>query len=59
MSKGFNPTIRDERLDLAYDNAEVLSRIASEIKYDRSIGMTLTLIRINPSVNAHVITAGP
>lgn len=59
MSTGLNPTIRDEGLDLAYDNVEELSRIASEIKYDRSIGMTLTLMRINPSLKADVITAGP
>jgi hypothetical protein len=59
MCKGFNPTIKDERLDLTYDNVEVLNMIASEIKYDRSIGMNLTLIRIDPSANADVITAGP
>ena len=33
-------------LNLAFDNASVLNKIATEIKFDRSIGMNLTLIRI-------------
>ena len=46
MGKEFNPTIEDKSLDLKFDNVYVLNRIASEIKYDRSIGMNLTLIRV-------------
>ena len=46
MGKDFNPTIEDESLNLEFDNVYVLNRIASEIKYDHSIGMNLTLIRI-------------
>jgi hypothetical protein len=46
MGVGFNPTVEDETLELEYDNACVLQKIASEMKYDRSIGMNSTLIRI-------------
>ena len=46
MGVGFNPTVEDESLKLEFDNIYVLQKIASEIKYDRSIGMNSTLIRI-------------
>ena len=46
MGVGFNPTVEDESLNLEYDNTYVLQKIASEMKYDRSIGMNSTLIRI-------------
>lgn len=46
MSEGFNPTIKEEGADIKFDNAQILNKIASEIKYDRSIGMNSTLIRI-------------
>ena len=46
MGVGFNPVVEDENLRLEYDNTYVLQKIASEMKYDRSIGMNSTLIRI-------------
>ena len=46
MSKGFNPTIKEKQAELEFDNVEILNRIAYEIKYDRSIGMNSTMIKI-------------
>ena len=46
MSPGFNPTVEDEGLALSFDNAYVLKKIAKEIKFDCSLGMNLTQIRI-------------
>lgn len=46
MGVGFNPVLEDRELGIEFDNVEVLNRIASEIKYDRSIGMNATMIRL-------------
>ena len=46
MGVGFNPALEDRRLGIEFDNVEVLNKIASEIKYDRSIGMNSTMIRL-------------
>ena len=51
MGVGFNPTVEDETLKLKYDNTYVLQKIASEMKYDRSIGMNSTLIRIAGNIS--------
>ena len=47
MGTGFNPTVRDPQLDYQFDNAEVLSRIASNIEFDRSLGMNATRIHLS------------
>jgi hypothetical protein len=47
MGTGFNPTVRDPQLDYEFDNAAVLNRIASNIEFDRSLGMNATRIRPN------------
>ena len=46
MSSGFNPTVEDEALEISFDNASVLKKIAKDIKFDCSLGMNLTQIRI-------------
>ena len=46
MSAGFNPTVEDNELELSFNNAAVLKKIARDIKFDCSIGMNLTQIRI-------------
>ena len=46
MSAGFNPTVEDNELELSFNNAAVLKKIAGDIKFDCSIGMNLTQIRI-------------
>lgn len=43
---GFNPLLEDRELGIEFDNVEILNRIATEIKYDRSIGMNSTMIRL-------------
>ena len=47
MGAGFNPTVRDPALDYEFDNAAVLSRIASGIEFDRSLGMNATRIHLS------------
>ena len=46
MGIGFNPLVHDAELAYAFDNAAVLQKIASEIKYDLSLGMNATTIRL-------------
>jgi len=46
MGIGFNPLVHDERLAYDFDNARVLQSIASEIRYDLSLGMNDTMIRL-------------
>ncbi|MDO5139826.1 MAG: hypothetical protein Q4D71_15390, partial [Oscillospiraceae bacterium] len=46
MGTGFNPLVEDRQLDVAFDNVEVLNKIASEIQFDRSLGMNATMIRL-------------
>ena len=50
MGVGFNPLVRDDGLAYAFDNAMVLQKIASEIKYDLSLGMNATTIRLEKHV---------
>ena len=47
MGTGFNPTVRDPQLDYEFDNAAVLNRIASNIEFDRSLGMNATRIHLS------------
>ncbi|MBQ9209110.1 MAG: polysaccharide biosynthesis C-terminal domain-containing protein [Oscillospiraceae bacterium] len=47
MGVGFDPTVRDEALEYDFDNAMMLQSIASEIKYDLSLGMNDTVIRLS------------
>ena len=47
MGVGFNPLICDEKLEYTFDNAEVLQKISSKIKYDLVLGMNSTLIQLN------------
>ncbi|MBR5090631.1 MAG: hypothetical protein IK093_14465, partial [Ruminiclostridium sp.] len=47
MGEEFNPTVYDKSLEYSFDNIEVLNKIAQEIRYDRSLGMNSTLIRIS------------
>lgn len=47
MGTGFNPTVRDPELDYEFDNAAVLGKIASNIEFDRSLGMNATRIHLN------------
>ena len=44
---GFNPLVRDEHLAYEFDNVSVLQRIAAEIRYDLSLGMNDTMIRLS------------
>ena len=46
MGTGFNPLVRDESLTCDFDNVTVLQSIASEIRYDLSLGMNDTMIRL-------------
>ena len=43
---GFNPAKEDRELGIAFDNVAVLNKIASEIRFDRSLGMNATMIRL-------------
>ena len=52
MGVGFNPLVHDDKLDYAFDNAAVLQKIASEIKYDLSLGMNATTIRLKKDAAA-------
>ena len=47
MGTGFNPLVRDESLTCDFDNVTVLQSIASEIRYDLSLGMNDTMIRLS------------
>ncbi len=47
MGVGFNPLVHNSDSDHAFDNAEVLQKIASEIKFDLSLGMNVTTICID------------
>ena len=47
MGVGFNPLVRDERLSYEFDNARILQSIAAEIRYDLSLGMNDTVIRLS------------
>ena len=47
MSPGFNPTVEDRENAAPFDNVNVLKKIAKEIKFDCSLGMNLTQIRIS------------
>lgn len=47
MGIGFNPLIRDKKLEYTFDNVEVLQTISSKIKYDLLLGMNSTLILLN------------
>ncbi len=47
MGVGYNPLIHNSDSDYAFDNAEILQKIASEIKYDLSLGMNVTTIRLH------------
>ena len=47
MGIGFNPLVRDESLSYDFDNAQVLQSIASEIRFDLSLGMNDTMIRLS------------
>ena len=46
MGVGFDPTMQDDTLVYDFDNAMILRSIASEIKYDLSLGMNDTMIRL-------------
>lgn len=46
MSPGFNPTVEDRENAVPFDNINVLKKIAKEIKFDCSLGMNLTQIRV-------------
>ena len=52
MGVGFNPVKEDRELGIEFDNVEVLNKIASEIKFDRSLGMNATMIRLSRTVPA-------
>ena len=52
MGVGFNPVKEDRELGIEFDNVEVLNKIASEIKFDRSLGMNATMIRLSRTVSA-------
>lgn len=52
MGVGFNPVKEDRELGIKFDNVEVLNKIASEIKFDRSLGMNATMIRLSRTVPA-------
>ena len=47
MGIGFNPLVRDKSLSYDFDNAQVLQSIASEIRFDLSLGMNDTMIRLS------------
>ncbi|MBQ9008915.1 MAG: hypothetical protein IJ088_06255 [Clostridia bacterium] len=47
MGVGFNPLVHDKELPYAFDNAAGLQRIAREIRYDLSLGMNATTIRLD------------
>ena len=47
MGETFNPTVVEEGREQGFDNISVLNKIAASIKYDRSIGMNCTMIRIS------------
>ena len=47
MGVGFDPLVRDESLTYGFDNAKMLQSIAEEIRYDLSLGMNDTVIRLN------------
>ena len=47
MGTGFNPLVRDDSLACDFDNVTVLQSIASEIRYDLSLGMNDTMIRLS------------
>ncbi len=49
MGAGFDPLVRDESLEYEFDNAKMLQSIAEEIRYDLSLGMNDTVIRLNIS----------
>jgi len=44
---GFNPLLKDDSLSYTFSNAQVLQKIASEMKYDILLGMNDTRIYLN------------
>ncbi len=47
MGVVFDPLVRDKDLAYDFDNAMMLQSIAAEIRYDLSLGMNDTLIRLS------------
>lgn len=47
MGAGFNPLVRDDGLACDFDNVTVLQSIALELRYDLSLGMNDTMIRLS------------